>query len=351
MNIATNRRIRLAVGLVVTVLFIYLFLNHVELDQLVAAATQVHLSALTVGLVLLIFEYGLRVVRWWLMLRACVPDIAVRACISPLVVSVAVNNLVPLRAGDAFRVIGFGEQLKASPVQLLGTLIIERLLDVTILLLFLLAGLATLSESGSGALYGKIAVTLFCAAVLGWVVLLTAGEWLQRALLWMCRTRPLTTFGWGQVAEPYVRQFTAALALMHTPRGALQLLTVSALVWGCNGAIFATVAHELGYHGAFYGPWFSLSTATLATLIPSSPGYVGAFDYFAMSGLMVYGASRALAALFALVVHIVLWLPTTVAGLIYLLLPSSQLRRRALIQQSMAIDRDERGGSGSRSPP
>lgn len=128
--------------------------------------------------------------------------------------------------------------------------------------------------------------------VLCWTVLLTAGQWLQRALFWICRSRLLTSRGWGQLAEQHVQQFSTALALMQTPRRALQLLAVSALVWSCNGAIFATVAQDLHYNGTPYGPWFSLSTATLATLIPSSQGYVGAFDYFAMSGLMVYGASH-----------------------------------------------------------
>lgn len=160
MKAISRRRIRSAVGLGITLLFVYLLLKHVELDQLAAAATRIHPSALIVCLGFLVFEYGLRIWRWWLMLRACAPAITVRACISPLLVSVAVNNVLPLRAGDAFSVIGFTEQLKTSPVQLLGSLIIERLLDVTILLLFLLGGFATLSEAGTRPSYEKIAIIL-----------------------------------------------------------------------------------------------------------------------------------------------------------------------------------------------
>ncbi|KPK48900.1 MAG: hypothetical protein AMS22_14540, partial [Thiotrichales bacterium SG8_50] len=59
---------------------------------------------------------------------------------------------------------------------------------------------------------------------------------------------------------------------------------------------------------------------TLATLIPSSPGYVGTFDYFAAQGIAAYGAAPEVSVAFALTVHAVLWAPLTAAGLVYLVL-------------------------------
>jgi hypothetical protein len=49
-------------------------------------------------------------------------------------------------------------------------------------------------------------------------------------------------------------------------------------------------------------------------LLPSSPGYVGTFDYFASLALTAYGAPVAGAAAFAVVTHLMLWAPVTVAG-------------------------------------
>jgi hypothetical protein len=65
-----------------------------------------------------------------------------------------------------------------------------------------------------------------------------------------------------------------------------------------------------------FGPWFALAMGSLATLLPSTPGYVGTFDYFTLMGLNLYGAEREVAAVFALMVHIILWLPVTLAGAI-----------------------------------
>lgn len=331
MNNTAGRQIRLIIGLAVTTVFAYLLLRHVKLDELAGAATQINRTTLLICSGFLVLEYGSRVVRWWLMLRACEPDIPLRACIWPLLVSVAINNVAPLRAGDAFRVISFRKRLRTPVMQILGTLIVERLFDVTILLLFLLAGLATLNDARTPSFYGHVAAFLACATLLCWVAFLTAGHWLHGLVLWTCRSRPLAARGWDRAAEQHVLQFITALAPIRQPRHAMQLLTISGAVWSFNGATFAAIAQGIGYDGSFFGPWFSLATATLSTFIPSSPGHVGTFDYFAMSGLMAYGASRAMATLFALLVHGVLWVPTTAAGAIYFLLPSSKLRRRASV--------------------
>lgn len=327
MNTVPWRLLRFAIGLAVTTLFTYLVLRHVTPRELVTAAAQVHWIALIVSLAFLVVEYGLRAVRWWLMLRSRVPNIPLRTCVWPIVVSVAVNNVVPLRIGDAFRVIGFRDQLKAPAVHLLGTLIIERLLDMTVLSVFFLAGLANIGDTDAPPLYGKIAVFL-CSGVLAcWIVVLTAGQWLQKLVASVCGSRLLNALGWNLAAERRVLEFTTALALIRLPRRALQLMVISAFLWTCNGAIFSAVAEGLGYDGAFLGPWFSFAMATLSTLLPSSPGHVGAFDYFAVSGLMAYSARRAMATLFALLVHAVLWLPTTAAGMTYLFTRGAKIRR------------------------
>jgi uncharacterized membrane protein YbhN (UPF0104 family) len=95
---------------------------------------------------------------------------------------------------------------------------------------------------------------------------------------------------------------------------------LSFLAWLLEGAVFASVAWSLNIHVPWVAPWLSLAAGTLATLLPSSPGYVGTFDYFATLGLTVSGAGSADATALALLTHLVLWLPVTTAGLMVLLL-------------------------------
>ena len=107
----------------------------------------------------------------------------------------------------------------------------------------------------------------------------------------------------------------------------LVLIGLSAAAWACEGAVFATVAAAVRAGAEPMGPWFSLAAGTLATAIPSAPGHVGTFDWFAAQGLEAYGASAEVAIAFALTIHAVLWVSSTAAGLFYLLTCGIPLRR------------------------
>ena len=103
---------------------------------------------LAVALAALACGYALRIVRWWMMLRAMDPAVRLGACVRPFLVSIAVNNLLPFRAGDAVRVVGFRDELQAPPMRVLGTMLVERLLDLSTLLVFFFIGLSGTSPGG-----------------------------------------------------------------------------------------------------------------------------------------------------------------------------------------------------------
>jgi uncharacterized protein (TIRG00374 family) len=292
----------------------------VSFDGVTAVAKRLQWSWVALALIALAAGYAARVYRWWWMLRICNPAVTLRSCTWPLIVGFAVNNVVPFRAGDALRVVGFRRQLDTSVVRVLGSLLIERILDLTILVAFLLIGIFGLRSSEIPAMYLRTAALVAGAGVLGWTVLLWMGDSLEALFLKICRSRVLAARGLSSTAEQHVRNFFVALNVARTPERALKLLAMSAVVWCCEGGVFACVAKGLHYDGRAFGPWFALATGSLSTLIPSSPGYVGTFDFFALAGLVAYGASNSAAAAITFIVHGVLWLPLTVAGLAYLLL-------------------------------
>jgi uncharacterized membrane protein YbhN (UPF0104 family) len=82
-----------------------------------------------------------------------------------------------------------------------------------------------------------------------------------------------------------------------------------------------------------FGAILALPLATLATLIPSTPGYVGTFDYFAVLALTQTGNGTDAATAFALLAHLLLWLPPTVIGGAYLLL-QRWLHKPALVEET-----------------
>lgn len=315
-------------GLVVAVLFLLLIGRHVAWAEVRSVLASAELWPLFVGLVALAADLGARIVRWWWMLRAAEPDLPLSSCVRPFLGSLALNNTVPFRAGDLVRVVGFRQALRAPAARVLGTLVVERILDLLVLLAILSVGLlgapagfprgfvVAAAVAGMLALTALTALTLFPGFVSGV---------LTRVVAPLARGR-----AWGPAALRAVGDLAEALALLRSPGRALRLVGASAFAWVLEGAMFACVAWSLHIPVAPLAPWLALGAATLATLLPSSPGYVGTFDYFGMLGLTAYGVNHAEAAAFVLLAHVMLWLPVTLAGFSALLLGRPTARASAL---------------------
>ncbi len=333
-----KRWARPLVGLGVTGVFVWLLAQQVEAGPLRTALARLSPGALALAVGFLAVGYFVRIVRWWRLLRVLDPEVPLRACAWPFLVSVAANNLLPFRAGDALRVVGFRRELRAPAMRVLGTLMIERLLDLTVLLAVFFTGLLGVPTGVMPDGFVRIAALLAGATAGLLIGLFLFATHLRRAVPWVIRRLPLPPRLADRIA-PHLDDLLATVGILKSPIISAQLLLLSALVWAAEGLVFVTVAHALQVGGAPAAPWFALAVGTLATLLPSSPGYVGTFDYFAVLGLTAYGANRETATAFAVVVHLVLWLPLTAAGLLYFVRPGARFtgwRSRADVSEELS---------------
>ncbi|MDQ3308609.1 MAG: flippase-like domain-containing protein [Gemmatimonadota bacterium] len=315
-------------GVLVAAAFVYLAFGRLHWSEIETVLRSASMPPLVLALVALAAGFSVRILRWWWMLRALEPGLRLHRCIRPFLVSIAVNNTVPLRAGDLVRAFGFADTLRSPPMRVIGTLVVERVLDMFVLLAFFFIGLLGVAAGAFPPAFVITGVILGTVCLTGILVLILVPDQLERLLLRLLQSRPLAKQRWTQQVSTLLAQLFAGLSLLRSPRRALQLLALSLVAWTLEGTMFAAVAWSLRTEASPLGPWFALSTGTLATLLPSSPGYVGTFDYFAMLGLVAYGASRTAAAAFALLVHLILWLPVTLVGAAYLAAPRGRLALR-----------------------
>lgn len=94
------------------------------------------------------------------------------------------------------------------------------------------------------------------------------------------------------------------------------MLLVSMLVWVGEAGLFYFVLLGTGVEGTAIIALLVMSVATLSTLVPSSPGYVGPFHLAAFTAISLVGGTATQAGSYAVIVHLALWLPTTLAGAI-----------------------------------
>ena len=262
------------------------------------------------------------------MLRALEPDLGLSRCVGPFLASVAVNNVLPFRAGDVLRVVGFRDQLRSPPMRVLGTVVVERILDVAVLLGVLLVGLVGVADANMPAALAGWAAWLFVLCVGATVGLV----WLAPQLVGLRHRDPRGWYArlagrwWPAVAEQ-LGHLGDALVGVRNIRRALVLVGLSILAWVFEGAMFVVVAVAFGTDYSSGAPWLSLASGTLATLIPSAPGFVGTFDYFAAQGFSAYGSPMGQAVAFAVTVHALLWVGLTLVGAPFAILRALAVRR------------------------
>jgi len=99
-----------------------------------------------------------------------------------------------------------------------------------------------------------------------------------------------------------------------------KLVFWSFLSWAAEGLVFWFVALSIPGISNDLAAWIALPVGSLATLLPSTPGYVGTFDYFTAQSMIAMGNSSTNSVTFAFIVHVVLWLPPIIVGGIYLVM-------------------------------
>lgn len=245
--------------------------------------------------------YGLNTViraeRWHALLRRAGASPRRPDTYSLTVIGYTGNNVLPARAGDAVRVVLIAPRAAASLRAVVGTLLAERLLDVAVVVtLFVLVGYAALGAVSSGDLevIGLVTAAAVVALVAGIVVLRRS----ERALRFV---RPMLT------STLDLRRRHGAAMLGVT----LVIWLVEALVWMATGA---AVGLEMTTLEALY----LVGLASVFSLIPSGPAYVGTQDAAVVLGVKAIDASSSLAVAYILMLRFVIVVPITVVGLVLL---------------------------------
>jgi glycosyltransferase 2 family protein len=245
------------------------------------------------------------------------------ACFRVLLTSLAANNILPFRIGDFMRIFAYAPDVNAPSSSVFSTVILERLLDIFMLFSFLTAGLWGLQGDANPAsfhghsLSAHVVAGIATLAALGLGMLLFGAPLLQRLtekLVTRYGSHPRTR----KISEWALPLFDAVAHLSFLAR--VWLLVLSAVVWACESMIFVATAAALGLVSGPRGPFLAAVLSNLSFLVPSAPGGVGPFEITAKQAMVSQGVDAGGAAVYALLVHIIVFFAVTgVGGIAFLL--------------------------------
>ena len=309
--------LRVALGLIVGVTFVVLVLRSVDFAEVGALLSRASFTPLALAFFAFVADFLLRAVRFWMMLLSTTGRrLSLRPTIGPFIASFGMNDILPFRVGDGFRVLWFSRQFKIPPGTVLGTMIVERILDLVTIVLLGGVSLTLVGASAPAGLVWNFQLVLG-VALAGGIGLLFAPALLCRVVEWV--------FGWINFAPlatliAALRATSAAILQIGSWRRLTVLTVLSLALWVLESIVLVGVWMSLGGSlDAVMKPFLAFVFSTLGTLVPSLPGHFGTFEYFGIQAFALTGVDVSMAAAVLLLAHLILWAPTAIFGVVWLL--------------------------------
>ncbi|MBN1355305.1 flippase-like domain-containing protein [bacterium] len=316
----TWKWLRILIGISVSVLFLWLIYQKIDLGKTIQAITRVQSAWLIPAILIYILGIWVRTGRWVLLLDP-VKRCSTRRLFPIYIISYMANNILPLRMGDFYRAYFAGRKECISKGATLVTIGVERIFDGLTMLVLLAVSLWFYPVSDpvvrSAVQIGSI---VFLGAILlcyGVILKQDWSTWIFQKLL------PLTPQKYhDRLAEIFNNLFRGLDSLRGT-RGMIAIVLLSLTTWLIEAFSYAVTLWAFGFFGGFHVAVSTMALVNLMIIVPAGPGYFGPFEAacIIMLGQSGYGKvtlfSREMATAYALILHIIVqWIPTTFLGMI-----------------------------------
>lgn len=307
-----SRWIKHLLGILMTALCVFVFVIKIDFSDILQSFKNFQWPYLYLGIITLGIGYVFRVFRWSIMLRSAGADADFWACTAPFLGSIALNNVIPFRLGDVVRAFVFPKSMGITRTVSTSTILIERLIDIVALTSIFSVGLITLHQIKAPVGFQLIAV----GVVIGGVTILFLLFLFCNNLGLFFKNLSAGNISSNRLQKLYklLSNFLIDLNFISQPKIILSISFFTVLVWSGEAGLFYFVMLGAGVETTFWTIMFVMAATTLSTLIPSSPGYIGTFHLAAFTAMTLLGTSVAEAASSAVIIHLALWLPTTVVG-------------------------------------
>ncbi len=338
-----RRWLALAVGVIVSVVFLSIGLRGLELGEVWHGMRTARIGWLVPGVAIYFLAVWGRTWRWHYLLRSLKP-IALKRLFPIVVIGYMGNNVYPFRAGEVIRAYVLRRNEGVNIPASLATIVVERIFDGLVMLLFVFVALP-FADFKQDWLRDVVffSTLLFWGAFLAFVVMALHPASMRRVYTWAFgRMLPQRV---GEAATRLADHFMLGLQNLRRARDLLMILLSSVFIWLTETTKYWFVMHAFDFKVSFFVLMVMTAVVNLATTLPSTPGYVGTFDTPGIKTLTAYGVPESTAASYTLVLHAALWLPITLLGFYYLYRQGLGWRDFRRAQEVAAERSGERGAA------
>lgn len=312
------------IGLLISLVFIILIFWKLDIHKLIAAFRMFDYRILFLFVPIYVFSLYIRGVRWKYLL--CLNEkLSVNEAFFAFTVGNTINSYLPARAGDFWRAYHLGNKIGESKMKLLGSIILERLIDGISILLILFFAIVTYFRHRWVLNIAAVAACLFFGAL---------------AVIYIIFKFNKIEYIFKKISEiPFLSGFTAQLntisghlmkfmngfEALNNPKCFFMAFFMSMLAWGFECLMTYMIILGFGVHYGISIALFTISFIALSTVIPSSSIFIGPYQYAYILALGIYHIGKEQALGTAFIHQMSIMIIITVISVIYFMKGNTSL--------------------------
>jgi glycosyltransferase 2 family protein len=290
-------------------LFLFLACRNVSMSDLQAALRRTDPNWLSVGVAVYLASIALRCLRWGILLRAT-GSVKWRHAAEALITGFAANYVLPGRLGELFRADYARRVFNMSRFTALGTIVVERVCDGIVLVGALWASVATLlaTRLPSADAPWVLAVGVASAIVFG------------AALIFIMLSQRIELRRFGIREGVAARWDRLVLGISSVLRGQTWMVVLCSIgIWSLEALALGSVVRSFGVNLSVAEAAMLLGLASLSTLIPTAPGYIGTYQLVFGHVFRIFGYPDTIGFISASAIQILCFGTVTILGGLVLL--------------------------------
>jgi hypothetical protein len=285
-------------------------------------------------------QFPIRAIRWKFLLLPR-KNIKFPPLFSATMIGFMANNLLPARLGEFVRAYVISRKENVSGSSAMATIVVERLFDGLTLLTILMVVFYTYRFPGWVVIVGWYATAAFLFLCVFLVCMMVWPGGFARILSNVGR---LFSQRIKEKVESLILRFISGLEILKDRRLVVVVFALSFVHWLVVGWAFSIALSGFSIDIPRSGPYFVMSIVALGLALPSSPAFIGTYQWLTIRALSVYDISKDLSLSFSSVFHFVSFLPTTIIGFLYFLKEHMTWKELKRTEEEIRTDEPNREG-------
>ncbi len=311
MRIGRGALLRGALGIGISLFSIWVLVRSVDLAAAWTVLRTASPAWIGVMMITATVDIGARGARWRSLLAPIAP-LPYRRVLGYTYIGYLANNVLPARLGELYRSHALGDGEDVSRTTVLGTVVVERVVDTVMVVAIAAVAVLVLSVRGlmTSAVLAGLAFVALLIVVLGLGIVAHRLPGAERVTEIIARRPRLLELA---------RRLREGLAVAGRPRVVAMAIAFSAVAWTASTLTFLAAGQAVGVELTVAQAALLCSGVALVSIVPAGPANAGTFELTVVLIAEGFGISRDDAFAMGLLVHLIVLALTSIGGVVALL--------------------------------